>query len=174
MAAVAGVEPAAFADRYWEHRPRYDRGVAPAEYWSAVAGRRLDDHALVRELMERDLASWSHLNEATLAVLAEARERGSSLSLLSNAPHDLAELLSDHPAMDGFEHLLFSSRLGMVKPEAAVFEAAVNRIGRPAAEIVFIDDRPQNVQGAVAAGMRAIHFRSADQLRAELFGDARR
>jgi putative hydrolase of the HAD superfamily len=170
LAALAGADPAGFTMRYWEHRPDYDRGVAAASYWSAVAGRELSDPALIESLMALDLESWSDLNTETLEVLAHAQARGSSLSLLSNAPHDLAEALDRHPALTGFERLMFSSRIGVIKPEAAVFEAALAEIGRPASEVIFIDDRPANVEGARALGMRAILFTSAGRLRGELFG----
>lgn len=168
MASLAELPLPAFRERYWAHRPAYDAGVQPDQYWSAVLEHSLDDGERLRRLIALDLDSWSAMNPDTLEVLRLARERGSSLALLSNAPFDLAEMLSEHRAMAGFEHLLFSSRLGLVKPHREAFEAALARIGRGPAEVLFIDDRADNVAGARAAGLRAIHFTSAEQLRAEL------
>jgi putative hydrolase of the HAD superfamily len=168
MAALAGLELPEFVNRYWEHRPAYDRGAAARTYWSVVVGRPLGDDPLLEQLTRLDLASWSHMNPDTLRVLNAAHERGNSMSLLSNAPHDLAAMLTEHPALANFDHLMFSSRLGMVKPERAVFDAAVDRIQRRPGEVVLIDDRPANVEGAIRAGLRAVLFTSAEQLRSEL------
>ena len=168
MAALAGLELPAFVEGYWQHRPAYDRGAAARTYWSAVIGMPLSEDQLLNELSRIDLASWSHLNPDTLRVLKAAHERGSSMSLLSNAPYDLAAMLTGHPALADFDHLMFSSRLGVVKPERAVFDAAVDRIQRRPAEVVLIDDRPANVEGAIKAGLRAVLFTSAEQLRSEL------
>jgi putative hydrolase of the HAD superfamily len=170
MASLAGLEVPEFVERYWRHRPAYDRGIAPRTYWAAVLEAEPSDDGLLDRLVALDLASWSRLNPDTLEVLGAAHERGSSLSLLSNAPHDLADMLSDHPALANFEHLLFSSRLGAVKPGRAVFDASLQAIGRRPDEVVFIDDRPENVQGARRVGLRGVLFTSAEQLRAELLG----
>jgi putative hydrolase of the HAD superfamily len=169
MAALIGLPEPRFSENYWAHRPGYDRGEAPHAYWRAVAGRELEDR-IVDALLGLDLASWSLLNDETLEILERAHEHGCELSLLSNAPSDLADMLSDHPALTRFQHLLFSSRLGLIKPDRAVFEAALERIGRRPDEVLFIDDREANVTGALRAGLRAARFRTAAALRAELFG----
>jgi putative hydrolase of the HAD superfamily len=170
MAALLGLPLPEFTERYWEHRPAYDRGAAPPAYWSAVMGRELSDPRLLDELSRIDVESWSHLNEDTLRVLEAAHERGSSLSLLSNCPYDLAAMLSEHPALAAFEHLIFSSRLGLLKPEVAVYDAARQRMRCRPEEVVFIDDRPANIEGAINAGLRGVVFTSAEQLRSELLG----
>jgi putative hydrolase of the HAD superfamily len=170
LAAIAGLELPAFVERYYEHRPAYDRGAAARSYWSAVLGAEVSDDGVLDQLKRIDLASWSHLNPDTLEVLSEARERGSSLSLLSNAPYDLAAMLGQDPAVADFEHLIFSARLGVIKPDRAAYEAALDLMRRRPEEVVFIDDRPANVEGAIRAGLRAVLFTSAEQLRSELFG----
>jgi putative hydrolase of the HAD superfamily len=172
MAAIAGLAVEPFVERYWEHRPAYDRGASAREYWSTVLGRRLSDDGVLEELGRLDVESWSLINPDTLAVLGEARERGRSLSLLSNCPFDLAEMLDRHPALADFEHLIYSSRLGVVKPERGVFVAALEVMHRRPDELLFIDDRPVNVEGALQAGLHAVVFTSPEQLRAELCADA--
>ena len=167
MARIAGLEVPVFVERYWKHRLAYDRGCDARMYWSTVAGPDLTD-GMLRELTRLDVAGWSHLNEATLEVLAANHDDGASLSLLSNAPRDLARVLTDHPALRNFDHLLFSSQLGVAKPDPAAFEAAVERLSRPREQIVFIDDRPENVEAARRVGLRAVQFTSAARLRTEL------
>jgi putative hydrolase of the HAD superfamily len=168
MAAEAGVDLPAFRERYWANRPWYDRGASARSFWSAVAGRPVDDDGRLERLIQLDNASWSVINEDTMRVLTEARERGHSLSLLSNAPHEFAEAMAGSPVLAGFDHVIFSAWIGVIKPEPGAFDAAVQRLGRPAHEILFIDDRLANVEGARAAGLRTVQFTSAEQLRADL------
>jgi putative hydrolase of the HAD superfamily len=170
MAALLRLELPTFIERYWEHRPAYDSGLDVREYWSAVAGGPVQNGEALDQLIRLDVESWSELNPDTLEILAEVHRRGSSLSLLSNAPHELADALEHHPALRDFEHLLFSARLGVVKPDAAVFEAALQTMGRRADEVLFIDDRSANVEGARAAGLHALRFTSAEEMRRELLG----
>jgi putative hydrolase of the HAD superfamily len=168
MAALVRLDVPTFVERYWKHRPAYDRGLHVRAYWSAVAGREPINGGMLDELIRLDLDSWSELNDETLEILAEAHRCGASLSLLSNAPHELADLLTDHPALAIFDHLMFSSRLGLVKPDPAVFEAALKVLSREPEQVLFIDDREANVEGARAAGLRAVRFTSPAALRFDL------
>ena len=167
MASLVGLDVSEFRERYWGHRVPYDRGGDARTFWSEMIREPVDDHMLER-LIGLDMDSWSHLNADTLTVLMDARERGCSLSLLSNAPEELAVALSDRPEFADFDHLLFSARIGAVKPAAAAFDAAVRELGRPREHILFIDDRPANVEGAIDSGLPALLFTSAAALRAEL------
>jgi putative hydrolase of the HAD superfamily len=168
MAALAGLDVPRFVERYWEHRPAYDRGIDARPYWTAVLGTDAIDARILDQLERLDMVSWSELNVDTLEILIRAHASGVGLSLLSNAPHALADALDDHPAMAIFDHLMFSARLGAVKPEPAAFAAALETMALEPDEIVFIDDRPDNVEGAIACGLGGIVFRTAEQLQTEL------
>jgi putative hydrolase of the HAD superfamily len=171
MASLLGLQVPTFAERYWEHRREYDRGETARAFWSQVARRELGDDGVLERLIALDNESWSQLNEETLAVLADAHGRGHSLSLLSNAPHEFAAATVDHPALADFDHIIFSSWIGVVKPEPGAFQAAVETLARPPDQIVFIDDRAVNVEAAIDAGLHAIRFTSAAELRAALEHD---
>jgi putative hydrolase of the HAD superfamily len=67
-----------------------------------------------------------------------------------------------------FQVSLSSCYLGLRKPEAAIYQRTLEILGRPAERVLFIDDRAENVAGAVTAGMRAIRFEGAKALRREL------
>ena len=67
-----------------------------------------------------------------------------------------------------FDVAALSFRLHAAKPERAIYEAAARLAGAPPAEIFFVDDRVDNVDGALAAGFDAVQFTSAPDLRAQL------
>ncbi len=67
-----------------------------------------------------------------------------------------------------FQVALSSCYLGLCKPEPEIYRRALDILGRPAERILFIDDRPENVAGAEAAGMKAVRFEGADALRRTL------
>jgi len=54
-----------------------------------------------------------------------------------------------------FDELFLSHLMGMVKPDAAVFDHVVDVLGRPAPRILLLDDSPPNVEAARNAGLRA-------------------
>jgi len=165
MASVAELDVDEFVARYWEHRVAYDRGLDAGTYWSTVLGNGPPDQRSLERLVRLDVASWGILNAGTLEILTAAHRDGIALSLLSNAPYELADALDGHRALALFDHLVFSARIGAVKPEPAAFAAALEVMSLRPDDVVFIDDRQENVEGAIACGLRGILFSSADQLR---------
>jgi putative hydrolase of the HAD superfamily len=75
--------------------------------------------------------------------------------------------LSTFGLREYFKVVLSSCYLGVRKPDLAIYQRALDILGRPADRILFIDDRAENVAGAVQAGMKAIHFKNEEQLRSE-------
>ncbi|WP_433242839.1 HAD-IA family hydrolase [Streptosporangium sp. CA-135522] len=159
MADLAGRDPADFHDRYWRHRDPYDRGQASHLYWSNVLGRELAaGDPLLAELDAADVASWSHLDPAGLDMLGKLA--GSHrLALLSNAPESLAAAIDDAPWAEVFAHRFYSCRLGLAKPDAAIFEKVLHRLGADPGEVTFFDDRDVNVRAAAALGITAVLYR---------------
>jgi putative hydrolase of the HAD superfamily len=67
-----------------------------------------------------------------------------------------------------FKLALSSCYLGLRKPDPAIYQCALDILGRPAERVLFIDDRAENVAGALNTGMRGIQFKNEEQLRGEL------
>jgi|GEM_PF-1699362 putative hydrolase of the HAD superfamily len=82
------------------------------------------------------------------------------LGLFSN---DLAEwsagLRAIHSLESLFSCVLVSGEAGLRKPDPRACRLFIERAGQPATSIVFIDDRPANLEAAAEAGMRTILFR---------------
>ena len=67
-----------------------------------------------------------------------------------------------------FKVALSSCYVGLRKPEPAIYRRALDILGSAPERTLFIDDRQENVDGAMAAGMKAIRFTGGDGLRGEL------
>jgi len=60
-----------------------------------------------------------------------------------------------------FRELYYSSSIGHRKPDAAGFDHVVSEIGVPASRIVFFDDLAENIEGARARGLKAVHVKTS-------------
>lgn len=167
--AAAGLEPDVLWQRYWDLRIPYDEGQADDAYWSAVLGRPLTPAELAR-LVELDVASWLQTDDRMTEALPVLAARGMRLGLLSNAPTVLARAVADQPWTAPFTGLVFSADVGSCKPAHAAYVAAADALGVAPADVLFVDDRPENVAGAEAAGMRALLHRDTATTLAELLG----
>jgi FMN phosphatase YigB (HAD superfamily) len=63
-----------------------------------------------------------------------------------------------------FREVFLSSSIGFRKPDAAAYDHVVKAIGVPADRIVFFDDSAENVEGARARGLTAVHVTSPDDV----------
>jgi FMN phosphatase YigB (HAD superfamily) len=70
--------------------------------------------------------------------------------------------------MENFVFKTFSSEVGMIKPDPAIYEHTLHGLGISASESLFVDDREINIQAARALGMHAIQFSSISQLKDDL------
>lgn len=57
---------------------------------------------------------------------------------------------------DFFRHTFLSYEMGVMKPQAEIYEKVIESLGVPASEIVFFDDLEANCEAARAAGMKAV------------------
>lgn len=90
------------------------------------------------------------------------------VALLSNIDHRLARIIRNGGFYDPFEPCLLSCELGLSKPDPKIFEVLLKHLELPAEDVIFIDDKVENVISAKKAGIDAIVFESHDQLVREL------
>ncbi len=69
---------------------------------------------------------------------------------------------------DRFRDIVVSGAERLMKPHAPIYQLALTRFGLAPHEALFVDDRQDNVDGALAVGMHAVRFTDAATLRADL------
>src|SRR5262249_47626668 len=151
-----------FLHAFWSNRVEYDAGRLEAEdYWkgiSKIAGRNFDA-ALIADMRQREIDFWSAYDGRVLAWAHELRGHGFRTGVLSNLPSPLGRQLRHTPGfLDPFDHVTFSYELRTVKPEPAIYEHMIAGLGIPPGQALFLDDRQENVDGALAVGLKAELF----------------
>jgi HAD superfamily hydrolase (TIGR01509 family) len=133
-------------------------GEAPeAAVWEhAAQALRLDEAQLAA--LRRDFWAGDRLDADLVRLLRELRPRYKT-GILSNAWSGAREqFVSVHGLDRVVDTLIISAEEGLAKPDARLFHRAAARLGVQPAEAVLVDDFGENVAGARAAGMQAIHY----------------
>jgi len=88
---------------------------------------------------------------------AGLRRRGIPTYIFSNT-NDLAveHIRRNFPFFRNFDGYIYSFEVGDMKPEAKIYEVLEKLAGRRGADIVYLDDRPENVAAGAARGWRTI------------------
>ncbi|HEY2293551.1 MAG TPA: HAD-IA family hydrolase [Thermoanaerobaculia bacterium] len=103
-------------------------------------------------------AAWEVYPEVP-GVLAALARRGVRLGVVSNWDHRLPGLLADLGIAPSFGTITYSEKVGVEKPDRRIFLHALTELEvEPAAVLHVGDGRLEDVEGAVAAGMRALHL----------------
>jgi len=103
------------------------------------------------------------------ALHAELRGRGFKTYIFSNT-NDLAieHVERNFPFFKNFDGYIYSCEIGAVKPDAKIYAAMEKLCGRAGADIIYLDDRLENVQAGLARGWRAILHETPEKTRAAL------
>jgi putative hydrolase of the HAD superfamily len=100
--------------------------------------------------------------------VTELAEADLQLVLLSNAPVELARRIDDQEWATLFRHRFFSADLRRAKPDPEAFRMMCQRLGAEPDDLLFVDDRDENIAAAKALGIRSLRFSDAGRLREEL------
>ena len=143
-----------------------DRGRSFAAAIEEAAARHPEHRPLIEAYFERWGEMMAGEIDGAVAILEELRNAGCELHALTNWSAETFPHARERFAfLDWFETILVSADVGLIKPDPAIFQLLLERIGRTPAECIYIDDNPKNVASAAVLGFDALAFHSAGQLR---------
>lgn len=109
-----------------------------------------------------------HVNASILDFM-QAHRGAYKYAIMSNISSNwiTSHLLStDQQAL--FDDIIVSSEVGVAKPHQGIYDIAIQRLGVPAEEIIFIDDAQENITAAEYVGMNAILYTDYAALKKQL------
>lgn len=172
IAARLGVPREALEPAYAQFRSEYDRGTLDdLAYWQAVAracGRTLDTETALW-LADLDARGWSHPNPVLVGWAKQLQAAGFRTAILSNMQRSLRQRLGALcPWLPEVDVAVFSSDLGVVKPEPEIYHRVIAQLAVAPSEALFVDDVEANVVAARQVGLSALCFTDIPRLKQEL------
>jgi putative hydrolase of the HAD superfamily len=166
-AGHAGCDVAHLAGRFSPDQTfkRHETGaISDAEFFAGLRAS-LDITLSDTQFLEGWNAIFAGEMPGIAALLARAGARV-PLYAFSNTNNAHVEHFSRAYAevLDHFRKIFLSSVIGLRKPDAAAYDHVVKAIGFPAERIVFFDDLAENIDGARARGLTAVHVTSPDDV----------
>jgi putative hydrolase of the HAD superfamily len=132
------------------------------------------DPELVHELNETRMKAFAengvHLWDDSLPTMRALRARGLRTAIVSNCDH------ATRPIVDGLglereaDAVVLSFEVGVAKPDAGIYRAALDALDARPEEAVFVDDQAWYCKGAEAIGIRSFVIMRDDAAPAEGFG----
>lgn len=140
--------------------------ISDKEHWAEVT-KRLRRPAAETETIREEFFAGDVVDREILEFLRSLRP-DYFVGLISNAWPDLRDYIARQKFDDAFDHMVISGEVGVIKPEARIYQIALEQARVNPDEAVFVDDFEENVEGCRAVGMHGIHFRDPQEAMGEL------
>ena len=151
-------------------RDAWVTGKMPTEeFWHNVMGdERVATTATVDELTFTGLGKDWEPEQELMDFARGLTANGYRIAILSDTITPHAELIKSKGVYAPFEVVVLSHEVGLRKPDPAIYQLTLERLGLPAEQTVFIDDTPENITAATELGMHGIVCSSPSQVIADL------
>ncbi len=104
------------------------------------------------------LRSHADIYPDTVSFMKRARASGDLVTLFSNCGDNTRPLLEALGLFDYVDDAFLSCEIGVGKPDRGIFEHAVGKLSIESSQATLIDDQVGFCEGALAAGVGAIHL----------------
>lgn len=150
-------------------RKAMEQGVLETDFWIQYAkSKGISLPANWAEQYIKTVKKSVGVDEEMVILIDELKEKQIRVGLLSNINDRYTHLIRSFGFYELFDPCLLSYEIGLEKPDPKIYELLLQQLNLPAKEVVFIDDKLENVEAAKAMGIDAIVFESAAQIREEL------
>lgn len=156
IAEDTGAQPDLIETTFWHYNDEVCRGEITLEEFNSRLAKRLGVDSLKWE--DYYFNSIEPIEEMRSVVEWTAKHY--RVGLMTNImPGFLEKMISNGQLPNAnYEALIDSSKIGAVKPEVQIYEAAQRLTGLPAEEILLVDDARPNLRAAERAGWRVLSF----------------
>jgi HAD superfamily hydrolase (TIGR01509 family) len=143
----------------WQHALGTANGFDPFAHLCGLTGKTLEREALLAEIQEQN---WAHcekqeLMPGVLSVLTAAREAGLRTAVASSSSVGWVERwLGKHGIRNLFDAVCGRDHVTRVKPAPDLYLLAAERLGVAPADCLVLEDSPNGIRAARAAGMRCV------------------
>jgi len=127
---------------------------------AAACGARLGapEFELLGAELTRVACEAARLYPDAPACLRGLRAAGVRIAVLSNCDHATRPVVDELGLAREVDAVLLSCELGSVKPDAAIFRHALQRMDVLPGRCQFVDDQAQYLDGAAAVGIGTLHI----------------
>ena len=120
---------------------------------------------------ERFVTAWNDIfreNTDVTRILQRLSNRHRLVALTNTNELHLTHLRANIPSLSVIQDWVASCEVGACKPDPAIYVEALRRSGMLPRQAVYVDDRPEMVEGGRSLGITAVRFENSKQLEQDL------
>ena len=153
---------------FGELNDRIDLGQATQDEFDAYVIETLQMPKEKIKILKKVINEDSFIDDVLMVRIKELH-KDHKIGLLSNYSDDLwLKIEHEWKISDVFDEIVISCEVGVIKPDPAIFNLILERLGVKADEAVFVDDRMRNIEGAKKVGLQTVFYENREQALGEL------
>lgn len=145
----------------------FQRGRISEEEFLAQIAEKLNRPINTQPFWKHALRAVYREQPDVIDLARSLKEKGYAVGLLSNTEVPARELNLECD-YDFFDARVFSCDEGFAKPEKEIYNLMSQRLGVSISELLMIDDKEENIAGAISAGASGVLFESPERLLEQL------
>jgi epoxide hydrolase-like predicted phosphatase len=151
-------------DLYKEHRPDFLLG---RKNMSEIIRARFGTQADITGIFAQVMQEYTNFHPEVIQIVDTLRPLLVQVAF-TNLSDNRESFDRKNKVFDHFDEVMLSYKIGLKKPDPAFFRYACEKLRIEPSEALLIDDRQENVAGAVAFGMKGILYQNPAQLQRDL------
>lgn len=143
------------ATKLWE---KLDAGVDPLQ---VIQEAQQNADESLHYAIEQLIHTWTiglEVDKQMEEFIIELYQQGIDLYLLSNASRQIHDFLGEHSLFSLMKGHYVSADTQLVKPQATIYEHFCEAFDLNPQDLIFIDDRLENIQAAKQQGWDTYHY----------------
>jgi putative hydrolase of the HAD superfamily len=143
--------------------------VTEKQFWMNMTKRLNVPMPKVDSLWTEAFIAAYKPRQEMFSLASRLRKAGCKTAILSNTEKPVVEIINKQK-YDAFDITVLSCLEGTAKPGGKIYDLALARLDVPARQALFIDDKPENIDGAKQAGLQTILFKTIEKFKKEIAG----
>lgn len=143
--------------------------ITEKQFWMNMTNRLKAPMPKADSLWTEAFTAAYRPRQEMFSLASRLRNAGCKTAILSNTEKPAVDFIRKQK-YDAFDVTVLSCLDGTAKPERKIYDITLARLGIPAGQTLFIDDRQVNIDGAKQAGLQTILFKGTDRLKKEIAG----
>ena len=140
--------------------------ITESEFWQRLiedtkASGELPEESLLLRKFEKEF----HINQQVVRIARELKSKDFQVAVLSNTISPHSKFMRSTHLFDLFKPVVLSNEVGVAKPNADIYQLVLKKLKLSPEEVFFVDDRPENVEGANRVGIHGILYKDPQTLR---------
>lgn len=141
--------------------------ITEEAHWKEI-GKRFKLSAADLKTFEADFFGGDVIDRDFVEYIDSLRPKY-HVGLISNAWSGLRDYITKEKIIPAFDSVTISAEVGAAKPDAKIFQVALEQAGVKAEEAVFVDDFQVNIDACEAIGMKGVLFKSPQDVLKQLY-----